>query len=308
MGNRFIRAGRRAFSGLVRGVRNAGGRFAWRNGALPQADDIQTIAERLEVINLQLARQKETRRKALHLFFVLFGVGTALLFALLVLWKSPYLNWDYADPETDGKRIRRAVKILRKTAKIFIANKEENTMKYSQKITLKNGKEVLLRNGTAADGAAVLENFNLTHAETDFLLSHPGEKGFTTEQEANFLDEKEKSANEVEIVAFVDGKVTGTAGIDAVGSRYKVKHRAEFGISIAKEYWGLGLGKALTEACIACAKEAGYTQLELDVVAENESALALYRKVGFVEYGRNPRGFNSRIGGYQELVYMRLEL
>ena len=65
-----------------------------------QADDIQTIAERLEVINLQLARQKETRRKALHLFFVLFGVGTALLFALLVLWKSPYLNWDYADPET----------------------------------------------------------------------------------------------------------------------------------------------------------------------------------------------------------------
>lgn len=181
-------------------------------------------------------------------------------------------------------------------------------MKYSQKITLKNGNQALLRNGTAADGAAVLENFNLTHAETDFLLSYPGEKGFTTEQEANFLDEKEKSANEVEIVAFVDGKVAGTAGIDAVGSRYKVKHRAEFGISIAKEYWGLGLGKALTEACIACAKEAGYTQLELDVVAENESALALYRKVGFVEYGRNPRGFNSRIGGYQELVYMRLEL
>ena len=67
--------------------------------ALPQADDIQTIAERLEVINLQLARQKETRRKALHLFFVLFGVGTALLFALLVLWKSPYWNWEYADPE-----------------------------------------------------------------------------------------------------------------------------------------------------------------------------------------------------------------
>ena len=31
---------------------------------------------------------------------MLFGVGTALLFALLVLWKSPYLNWDYADPET----------------------------------------------------------------------------------------------------------------------------------------------------------------------------------------------------------------
>ena len=75
-----------------------------------------------------------------------------------------------------------------------------------------------------------------------------------------------------------------------------------------KKYWGLGLGGALTKACIDCAKEAGYTQLELDVVAENEGAISLYKKMGFTEYGRNPKGFNSRIGGYQELVYMLLDL
>ena len=68
--------------------------------ALPQVDDIKAIAEKLESINLLLARQKEMRRKTLHLFFVLFGVGMALLFAVLVLWKSPYLRWNYADPET----------------------------------------------------------------------------------------------------------------------------------------------------------------------------------------------------------------
>ena len=67
---------------------------------LPQADDIQAIAAKLEDINLQLAGQKETRRKTLHLVFVLLGIGTALLFTLLVIWKSPYLNWNYADPET----------------------------------------------------------------------------------------------------------------------------------------------------------------------------------------------------------------
>ena len=44
----------------------------------------------------------------------------------------------------------------------------------------------------------------------------------------------------------------------AIGSRYKVRHRAEYGISIAKEYWGLGIGQALTFACIECAKSAGY--------------------------------------------------
>ena len=98
------------------------------------------------------------------------------------------------------------------------------------------------------------------------------------------------------------------AGIEAVGRKYKVKHRAELGISVLKEYWGLGLGKALTKACIQCAKEAGYTQLELNVVAENHAAMSLYQSLGFVEFGRNPRGFNSRTSGYQELVYMRLEL
>jgi ribosomal protein S18 acetylase RimI-like enzyme len=88
----------------------------------------------------------------------------------------------------------------------------------------------------------------------------------------------------------------------------KVKHRAEFGISVDKAYWGLGIGRALTEACIECAKEAGYAQLELEVVAENRSALTLYESVGFVEYGRNPKGFRSRLTGWQELVLMRLEL
>ena len=73
-------------------------------------------------------------------------------------------------------------------------------------------------------------------------------------------------------------------------------------------YWGLGVGRALLDACIECARKAGYTQLELEVVAENARAIAMYQRAGFVEYGRNPRGFNSRISGYQELVSMRLEL
>ena len=181
-------------------------------------------------------------------------------------------------------------------------------MIFSKAVTLKNGKVALLRNGDAADGSAVFENFNQTHAETDYLLSYPDENSFDPGQEAEFLKEKTDSPNEIEIVAFIDGKVAGTAGIEAVGTKHKVKHREEFGISILKEYWGLGLGKALTEACIQCAKEAGYLQLELNVTASNERAIAMYKSAGFEEFGRNPLGFRSRINGFQELVYMRLEL
>ena len=181
-------------------------------------------------------------------------------------------------------------------------------MRYEQRIVLKNGEEALIRNGDGPDGSAVFEIFNLTHAETDYLLSYPDENSFDPEQEARFLEEKTKSPDEIELVAMVDGKMAGIAGIGAVGKKHKVRHRAELGISILKEYWGLGLGKALIKACIQCAGDAGYKQLELNVVADNKRAVSLYRSMGFGEFGRNPKGFNSRTSGYQELVYMLLEL
>ncbi len=181
-------------------------------------------------------------------------------------------------------------------------------MEYNSTVTLKNGRICRLRNGTASDGQALLDVFNLTHQQTDFLLTYPEEHRFTAQQEADFLQEKTDSADEIELLAELDGKVVGSAGIGCVGRKEKIRHRAEFGVSVDQACWGLGIGRALTEACIECAKKAGYIQLELEAVAENKSALALYESVGFVEYGRNPKGFRSRFTGWQELVLMRLDL
>ena len=181
-------------------------------------------------------------------------------------------------------------------------------MEYHKTITLKDGRACTLRNGTVEDGQALLDVFNLTHEQTDYLLTYPEEHSFTAQQEAAFLQEKTDSADEIELLAFVDGAIVGSAGVTCVARKEKVRHRAEFGISVDKAYWGLGIGRALTEACIECAENAGYVQLELEAVAENKSAIALYRSVGFREYGRNPKGFRSRLTGWQELVLMRLEL
>ena len=181
-------------------------------------------------------------------------------------------------------------------------------MEYDKTIQLKDGRRCVLRNGTARDGFAVYENFNLTHGQTDFLLSYPEENSMNPEQEAEFLQKKTESPREIELVAEIGGQIVGTAGIEQVGAKEKVRHRAEFGISVDQQYWGLGIGRALAEACVACAKKAGYAQLELNAVADNKRAVKLYESVGFVEFGRNPRGFRSRLTGWQELVYMRLEL
>lgn len=182
-------------------------------------------------------------------------------------------------------------------------------MEYHESITLKDGRTCVLRNGTEADGEALLGIFVLTHGQTDYLLTYADECTMTAEDEAGYLEEKAGNPREVEILAEVDGTVVGSAGIDCIDEKKeKVRHRAEFGISVDRAYWGLGIGRALTRACVACARKAGYRQLELDVVAENAAAMALYRSEGFVEWGRNPRGFLAREDRWQELVLMRLEL
>lgn len=63
-------------------------------------DDLKKLSEKLEVINLQLAKRKAARRNALHWLFIALCAGTAAVFAALLVCKSPYLAWNYADPET----------------------------------------------------------------------------------------------------------------------------------------------------------------------------------------------------------------
>ena len=64
-----------------------------------KADELKVIAEKLEIINLQLARRKETRRKAFHGLFILLCAAAVITFAALAALGSPYLGWDYSDPE-----------------------------------------------------------------------------------------------------------------------------------------------------------------------------------------------------------------
>ena len=177
-------------------------------------------------------------------------------------------------------------------------------MNYYKETKLKNGKKIILRSCTIHDAENVLFLFNKTHEETDNLLTYPEENTFTLKDEEKFLDSMHNSENEIEIIAVIDGVAAGTAGIQQVGNKIKIKHRAELGISVLREYWSIGIGKALTEACIECAVKAGYEQIELNVIAENKNAVEMYKKCGFEEIGRNPRGFKNKEGKYQTLLYM----
>ena len=65
-----------------------------------EADDLKAISAKLEVINLQLAQRKTTRKRILHWLLISLCVAIVAIFAVLFVLESPYLGWDYSDPET----------------------------------------------------------------------------------------------------------------------------------------------------------------------------------------------------------------
>ncbi len=65
-----------------------------------EADDLKAISAKLEVINLQLAQRKTTRKKIIHFLLISLCAAIVVISAILVALESPYLGWDYSDPET----------------------------------------------------------------------------------------------------------------------------------------------------------------------------------------------------------------
>ena len=65
-----------------------------------EADTVKALSEKLEIINLQLARKKTMRRKIIRWLLAASCVMIAVIFAALLFCGSPYLSWNLHDPET----------------------------------------------------------------------------------------------------------------------------------------------------------------------------------------------------------------
>ena len=66
----------------------------------PEANDLKAISQKLEVLNLQLSRKQQSRRKIAHWLFISLAIVIVLITAVLFFLNSPYLGWNFNDPET----------------------------------------------------------------------------------------------------------------------------------------------------------------------------------------------------------------
>jgi len=96
--------------------------------------------------------------------------------------------------------------------------------------------------------------------------------------------------NGVTLVAEVAGRVAGQLHCTRSGGSRTRRHVAGFGITVARDARGIGVGRALLQALETWAREHGVTRVELGVFAGNERAYGLYRSLGYIEEGTERRG------------------
>jgi len=117
-------------------------------------------------------------------------------------------------------------------------------------------------------------------------------------EELDWLKEylaKIKKKRVVFLVAEHNNQIVGSTGIEL--SRGKREHVGEFGISILKDYRGIGLGKYLMSEVIKLAKRELKPKpkiIRLSVFSTNKPAISLYKKMGFKMVAKIPKQINHK--------------
>jgi len=185
---------------------------------------------------------------------------------------------------------------------------EEFVLKAGQvfrRFTAEDGREVTLRAPRWEDLDDLLDFIN---SLVDEGVDISRDKKVTREEEANWLGRilaDIENDRIIGMVAEVDGRVV--ANSEVARKSGIMDHVGELGISIKAGFRDIGIGTETMKALIEESRRVGLKVLVLDVFASNSRARHLYKKVGFEEAGRIPRGI-CRKGEYIDLIRMIMTL
>lgn len=178
---------------------------------------------------------------------------------------------------------------------------------YSGEKTTKDGRTLLIREAEGSDAGAVLAYLDLISQETDFLTFGPGEFRLTQPEEVDYLEKCRCAQNCLYLLALLEETIVGTLTFEA-GARPRVRHAGEFGVSVLKEYWGIGVASSLIDALLAWSKNGNIIKkINLRVRADNQRAISLYQRKGFVVEGALKKEIFLD-GTYYDNLWMGLEI
>jgi L-phenylalanine/L-methionine N-acetyltransferase len=166
---------------------------------------------------------------------------------------------------------------------------------------LQSVSDLLVRRVRRDDAAAVAATMSDPLVARGLLQMPHGSEDFWRKR----IDEMPagNAANEIMLVAERGGVVIGNAGLHGVAALRR-RHVAGLGIAVARASQSQGVGSALMAALIDWADQwAQVLRIELTVFADNDAAIALYRKFGFEHEGTH-RAYALRDGVYADVHAM----
>ena len=172
----------------------------------------------------------------------------------------------------------------------------------------KKGRTIELRAAEQKDASALIAYLKVTSGETSYLIREPDEIKISLENEKAFIQSKLDSERELMLIALLDGKHIGNCSLMSISPYRRYHHRCEVAIALYKEYCGCGIGKQMIKTVLDIAAQAGYEQAELEVIADNTNAIALYEKIGFKIYGTFPDSMKYSDGTYRDAYWMMKKL
>jgi len=156
---------------------------------------------------------------------------------------------------------------------------------YSSEIITKDERTLLIRDAHGRDASAVLAYLDLISRETDFLTFGPGEFNLTQKEEFDYLEKCRGAENCLYLLALLEKTVIGTLSFEA-GTRPRTQHAGEFGISVLKKYWRIGVASSLIDSLLEWSMDGDIIRkINLRVRADNHRAITLYEQKGFVVEG-----------------------
>jgi len=168
----------------------------------------------------------------------------------------------------------------------------------------KTGEVFLVRSAHPTDAAQLLTYMQTVMRESPFFLVLPDEFEMSEEAERRWIEEHWDDPGRILLVTEAAESIVGSLSLQN-GPYRRLAHRGILGMSVRDDWRGRGVGTALLETMLEWAQASPVIEkVALAVFATNESAMRLYRKMGFAEEGRRPREVKLGSGEYVDDILM----
>jgi len=175
---------------------------------------------------------------------------------------------------------------------------------YSETLTLKDGRSVLMKHAGADDGALFSDFLHKLGASSEFMLTHPGDMAMTGEYAKNLEKIDSGGFYALNAIDTDTGAMIGNAAL-YFGQRVKLAHTAGLAMGVLPEWQGNGLGVWMLERAIRDIKQQPKIQrLQLVVMDGNDHAKRMYERAGFEHEGRRIKAVRQPDGSFRDEFFM----